>query len=112
MRATERHALGVDALTRPSATLSRRQRAPASTVPWLGNSPRQGGESRRPKLFVQSPCENPTTMKRSSVVEMLAERIAAGRRSHPVRVAIDGVDGVGKTTLANELVQPILERGR
>jgi uridine kinase len=43
---------------------------------------------------------------------MLAERITSVSRSHPVRVAIDGVDGVGKTTLANELVQPILNRGR
>ena len=43
---------------------------------------------------------------------MLAERIVAVKQSHPVRVAIDGVDGVGKTTLANELVQPIFKRGR
>ena len=42
-------------------------------------------------------------MKRSTLIEMLAERIAGVRCPHPVRVAIDGVDGVGKTTLADEL---------
>jgi uridine kinase len=63
-------------------------------------------------MILVYPCENANTMKRSIAIEMLAERIAAVRRPHPVRVAIDGVDGVGKTTLANELVQPILERGR
>jgi uridine kinase len=51
-------------------------------------------------------------VKRSIVIETLAERIAAIRPPHPVRLAIDGVDGVGKTTLANELVQPIRKRGR
>jgi len=51
-------------------------------------------------------------VKRSIAIEMLAERIVAVKQSHPVRVAIDGVDGVGKTTLANELVQPIFKRGR
>jgi len=31
---------------------------------------------------------------------------------HPVRVAIDGVDAAGKTTLADELVQPLRRLGR
>ena len=51
-------------------------------------------------------------MKRSIAIEELAGRITAVSRLHPVRVAIDGVDGVGKTTLANELVEPIVKRGR
>lgn len=33
-------------------------------------------------------------------------------RPHPIRVAIDGVDAAGKTTLADELVDPIEARGR
>src|SRR5262245_16501194 len=51
-------------------------------------------------------------MKRSIFIEELAERIAAVTRPHPVRVAIDGVDGVGKTTLADELVEPLRRHGR
>lgn len=31
---------------------------------------------------------------------------------HPVRVAIDGVDGAGKTTLADELADAVLPQGR
>jgi uridine kinase len=55
---------------------------------------------------------NANTVKRSIALEMLAGRIVAIKRPHPVRVAIDGVDAAGKTSLADELVQPILERGR
>jgi uridine kinase len=51
-------------------------------------------------------------MERTAVIELLAEHIAGLTRPHPVRAAIDGVDGVGKTTLANELVEPIRRRGR
>lgn len=46
------------------------------------------------------------------MIEVLAEKIAAVHRPHPVRVAVDGVDAVGKTMLANELVKPIRRRGR
>src|SRR5687768_8892138 len=51
-------------------------------------------------------------MNRPALLEALADRIAAVVRPHPLRVAIDGVDGVGKTTLANELVDPLRRRGR
>jgi uridine kinase len=51
-------------------------------------------------------------MNRPALLEALADRIAAVVRPHPLRVAIDGVDGVGKTTLANELVAPLQHRGR
>ena len=44
---------------------------------------------------------------RASVLEQLAAAIAAVRRDHPTRVAIDGVDGSGKTMLADELVEPL-----
>jgi len=51
-------------------------------------------------------------VNRLALLEALADRIASVVRPHPVRVAIDGVDGVGKTTLANELVEPLRHRGR
>jgi uridine kinase len=46
---------------------------------------------------------------RETVVAEVARRIVAVERPHPVRVAIDGVDAAGKTTLANELA-PLVER--
>ncbi len=49
---------------------------------------------------------------RAELLGDLAARIARVRRPHPVRVAIDGVDGAGKTTLAGELVGPLRRRGR
>ena len=51
-------------------------------------------------------------MERRELIESLAARIAALRRPHPVRVAIDGVDASGKTTLANELAPSIEALGR
>jgi uridine kinase len=51
-------------------------------------------------------------MTRAARVRQLAARIAAVSLEHPTRVAIDGVDGVGKTTLANELVDPLTRLGR
>src|ERR671936_3199905 len=45
-------------------------------------------------------------------VEELANRIETVRRPHPVRVAIDGVDAAGKTTLADELAAVLRGRGR
>jgi uridine kinase len=48
---------------------------------------------------------------RQSLLEQLAHAIAAVRRPHPVRVAIDGVDAAGKTSLADELVRPLQGRG-
>ena len=49
---------------------------------------------------------------RAEVVEQLADRIEAVRRPRPVRVAIDGVDAAGKTTLADELGSVLRRRGR
>ena len=51
-------------------------------------------------------------MKRSELLEQLAERICKVERPHPVRVAIDGPDAAGKTTLADELVAPLQAGGR
>jgi uridine kinase len=49
---------------------------------------------------------------REQLLSVLAHRISAVGRTHPVRVAIDGVDAAGKTTLAEELVAPIETLGR
>src|SRR5918912_955294 len=49
---------------------------------------------------------------RAAVVAELVETIAAVRRQHPVRVAIDGPDAAGKTTLADELAAGLRGRGR
>ena len=43
-------------------------------------------------------------MSRSDLLSDLAVRITQIELDHPVRVAIDGVDAAGKTTLADELV--------
>ena len=50
-------------------------------------------------------------MSCAEVIEILAGRIAALERPHPIRVAIDGVDAAGKTTLADNLVAPLEKRG-
>lgn len=42
-------------------------------------------------------------MNRSTLIEILATRVLSVVCPHPLRVAIDGVDGVGKTTMADEL---------
>jgi uridine kinase len=51
-------------------------------------------------------------MSREELLARLAARIAAVRRDHPVRVAVDGVDASGKTTLANALTGPLEALGR
>src|SRR5215211_4361173 len=51
-------------------------------------------------------------MKRSELLDYLAGRITRRGRAHPVRVALDGPDAAGKTTLAQELVGPLQARGR
>lgn len=51
-------------------------------------------------------------LTRSVLLERLADLIVSVELPHPVRVAIDGVDAAGKTTLADELVIPIQQRDR
>jgi uridine kinase len=51
-------------------------------------------------------------MKRSELIETIADRIASVVSQHPVRVAVDGVDGVGKTVFADELAANLIARGR
>jgi hypothetical protein len=50
--------------------------------------------------------------RRADALARLANVILAVRRDHPTRVAIDGFDAAGKTTLADELVPFVEERGR
>jgi len=49
---------------------------------------------------------------RAALLEQLADMVAALRRPHPVRVAVDGPDAAGKTTLADELAAALAARGR
>lgn len=51
-------------------------------------------------------------MTRHALLTRLVSLITAIDNGSPVRVAIDGVDGAGKTTLADELVDPIEHCGR
>lgn len=44
---------------------------------------------------------------RQQALEQLAALILTRKAAHPLRVAIDGVDGAGKTFLADELITPI-----
>jgi len=51
-------------------------------------------------------------MSLASFHNRLAAMIASVRTDHPVRVAVDGIDAAGKTTLANALVKPLSQLGR
>lgn len=51
-------------------------------------------------------------MHRQRMLDQLAERIAALPCAHPIRVAVDGIDAAGKTTLADELAHSITSWGR
>ena len=51
-------------------------------------------------------------MPRQTLLNQLADMIAAVDRPHPVRVGIDGPGASGKTTLADELVAHLQSRGR
>jgi uridine kinase len=49
---------------------------------------------------------------RQRMLQRLTNGIIAFHQAHPLRVAIDGIDAAGKTTLANELALLIEEHGR
>ena len=51
-------------------------------------------------------------MKRTEAISRLSDLIAAINLDHTVRVGIDGVSCAGKTMLADELVEPLRNRGR
>jgi uridine kinase len=50
--------------------------------------------------------------ERSRLLQDLSQRIVSINCDHPLRVAIDGIDGAGKTWLADELVKPIENLGK
>ena len=49
-------------------------------------------------------------MRRRELLELLGERLLELERPHPVRVAVDGPDGAGKTMLADELAELLAGR--
>ena len=51
-------------------------------------------------------------MERTALIAKLRNLISCMHLSHPLRVAIDGVDASGKTTLAKELVDALKPSGR
>jgi uridine kinase len=51
-------------------------------------------------------------VRRQQVLNRLADGIGLLSSPHPVRVAVDGIDAAGKTTLADELAALLEERGR
>jgi len=51
-------------------------------------------------------------MKREKLIESLAAEVAGLVRSHPIRVAIDGIDAAGKTILADELAVRLVQMNR
>jgi uridine kinase len=55
---------------------------------------------------------DPPPPTRAALLARLADRIATRQQAHPVRVAVDGVDAAGKTTLADELAARLAARGK
>ncbi len=51
-------------------------------------------------------------MTRSQLLSQLADRLVTLHPPHPLRVAVDGIDGAGKTTFADALTPHIAQRGR
>ena len=51
-------------------------------------------------------------MTRDEMLDQLTHRLMTLQFQHPVRVAIDGVDAAGKTTLADELATLLIQHGR
>src|SRR6185295_11684400 len=100
------------------ASLSPGCRTPAT----LGDeSGRRLSTSKRSRLTQRPTSRSPGSelrnpfgveMKREVLADTLVSMIAAIQRDHPLRVGIDGVDGVGKTTLADELVGPLRNLNR
>ena len=52
------------------------------------------------------------TPERSAVLSSVAQRLAANRPGHPLRVGIDGVCGSGKTTFSLDLSTFVAATGR
>lgn len=59
-----------------------------------------------------SPADRATSPKRTQVLGWVADRIPFSADADCVRVGIDGVDGAGKTTFADDLAAALRRRGR
>ena len=55
---------------------------------------------------------DPTPDRRAMAVEAIARWLLEVRLPHPVRVAVDGPDAAGKTTLADEVADELRRRSR
>jgi uridine kinase len=64
------------------------------------------------RSFLILPKQSIEQMTRAKLLDEIAARILRLELPHPTRVAIDGVDAAGKTTLADELVRPLEAQGR
>jgi uridine kinase len=53
-----------------------------------------------------------SALTRNQVVSAVADHLVALQTPHPLRVAIDGIDGAGKTTFADALAPCLEVRGR
>ncbi len=53
-----------------------------------------------------------SSLTRTEMLEQVAARLAREVHPHPTRVAIDGVDAAGKSTLADDLVPFVAAHGR
>ncbi len=62
--------------------------------------------------IIHYPQPNLPQMTQPELLDRLASLILSVSRPHPVRVAIDGVDGAGKTTLADGLAGIVQARAR
>jgi uridine kinase len=60
---------------------------------------------------VEQPFIDKTAVRQNTLVE-LVDLITSTVRTHPIRVAIDGIDASGKSSLAEELAKLIRSRGR
>jgi len=69
-------------------------------------------DARAAPMLNETMSHQTTDVPRRALICDLAAHVAELRRAHPVRVAVDGVDAAGKTTLANELAAAIESLGR
>jgi uridine kinase len=61
-------------------------------------------------MVVDSPVDK--AMNRDRLLDQLVHLISTVASSHPLRVAVDGLDAAGKTTLAEELASKLSGKGR
>ena len=80
-----------------------------SYSPWRPSHARQATGAYTPAMADATRAAGTT---RAELVSYVAYRLAAARLTHPTRVAVDGVDGAGKTTLADELAAELGRKGR